>query len=1032
MFRCPLIQLRRFLAITTFSMLVFASQIHAQIRYPFIPNIGDVKVVDTSIDADSLWKGAPKHRRMDVRAWQLMVKLKQYPHAIEELARYYKTVGYTTRLKEPFSQYRTLFADAFSCFADEGTPRPWRQGQLDPFERADRFATWSHKNRDDFAQLNFDLPMRFGKLVRVRLGLYDTTTNAFPLSDTLKIYGTGSLKYRFEQPQVSPKKLPWPTEQARGLISRLGERQELHALISYQVNGLERDPRYPTGVYVNVEGRRIDYFLPGNYKRPIYSEKEKSLIPETTQLATSDTEGADRELLGKMMSLCRDLKLMQIDGIPVADTVSNLRLTSTVSELIRERQARLADRLALAIEPQLLDPESKWTSSSLALQAYRRLLGNSVVSKFLNSGQSDWFGDDEFARLESKHRFFHEHSNDLRKMAVRLPLRLRTLKRVTLEDYSFEDNAFPLKRNSDNRSTIRFSLNSLGGNWFLQHDQPKSYFTTDLWEIPPSKAKQVSRETINSHQGERTVFESVVFDVIGRCPNLNSPSDRLEFGTSYLVQPRSAALYADAMGRKKLADLPLETPPVPVNLVEQPSNPPRSSRLFLWRPEVQVALLELAGHSVANGDWASAAAAISLEDTEYYSYGDHLPYDVEGNQRQSMLYDIMKTINESRHWQHRSTTQWREGFRPFFPPGYLNSSVSAMKRDWYKLIDAAQTAKIRGWMRERIRASQGEFHITASVHIDRKAGVGNIVPGEAVGYQGSFGECLPDDADYGMVRLLGPPRGQPQRMCPEGMNISQFYIAFPAIEEKMQFSCDVDKIPESQLASDGQEVLEGSLIVRLVKIEDIGDDRNTRVIHVRPIRFEKHDAKNLGRSGKRDVQFSTPVEVKKFTRADSQREHIAKMRAAVEAEKQERLREQAKIAEDRRAWEAKYEREQFEQNAEKVRREEEQRVQAELAAEQFRQMEAESEAANVAANRLLGEGYSYDDIDWSTGKLVPGTKPISRIPIFGSWFTILSLIAFAIVTWISRTRIRMAMNSLPVDTDCDLVQRSTSHQAGRI
>lgn len=946
------------------------------LRYP---NVAGVQVVEGHPKGFGNLDGVSDENGIMGREWPLTLRFQQHPEAFEKLAEFYNAGGYTDRPPRPTLSYHTLVQEFCRYQFLSGTKLPWTNFRLNEFQKAKAFETFYRQNSEVIRSRRVNFPLRIGKAVEVRLTGYDESQGGFQIHKRVAFgdlsNDVNEFEYRFDQPVVPFGVLSMTRGESEDLLRRLPDRT-IHAMVSFELTSIEPNAQGPAGVVANLRDQRFDFFIPGKYERPFRTRAIGSLLsaPKASTEQSGSLENDPNSFIAqKMEQLCRELRLFQIDGVPVVGSLANLGLPEHLRQAAEDGQQRLGDRMALASFPTLLDPKATWENDRFPIDCYVRLLGGTTMRAYLNDRQRDWRGEDVFQTNATKQRFFAEQGKRLRSMQVSQPLRLRTFVPMRLDEYDFDNQQFNFDRGSDKPyQLLQFSIDDVNpSNWMRQPKSLGLYSVPSAWKLPAGEAKEVYRKTLVGRKDERFLFQSVVFDVTDQISALTTGIYGAAAPTRYIVQPSSAELYFDSLGTQKAKDLRLTTPSAAMFNGPDSDVVPRSNDLFLWQPELQVALLELAGHTPTSTDWINAAMSIHREDTLYYRTGTFLPYDGIEFQRSRQHQQI-----QNDNLQRNGVLQWSNSFQPYFPTGLLGNEIGSSNHLQLQTMEKTLVDKIRSWMRSRIKRSGGEFRLGVSVEFDHESGLGKIVVDAPMSESSLFSRKLPKAADYGMVRAIRLPQGMFGLDSSRDRKMHEFSIAFPAIEERMQFEFDPASFP--QKLETMRDQVSGVLVVRLEKIDVppvSNANVNSAVIHVKPIRFEFAQPESSQSTNTVAVSFTLPVSVDPYTMADQAEEKRER------ANQLERERELEKLKAQRERQESQAQQEWKEE--EKVLRdressqEERQALWDEKEGWRIKYLDAEEARVRTASNLLICEGYFSDQIDWSTGTVKPGAEPMA-------------------------------------------------------
>ncbi len=548
--------------------------------------------------------------------------------------------------------------------------------------------------------------------------------------------------------------------------------------------------------------------------------------------------------------------------------------------------------------------------------------------------------------------------------------------------------------------------------------------------MKPEKAEQVSALLRSVDNRKRGVYVSSVFDVIDRTdPDANpdaNPNPKLSWGARFEIRPRHSAIYADIECKNKLWEFPLVLPPAGM-LASRELVVPSDDPLYLWQPEVQVALAaDVDADAIKRNDWLAAAISIYLDDMEYYDHGTTVSRQIQGNDRSRLL----PTVTPS-----EQPDSWDDSYLPFFPRGFFGQGRMNVASLSKRSIRASQLALLKRWMKSRIAAASGQFRLECQIRVDRNNNIASLFPGASS--QESLELDFPQREDFGHVGRLKSLKQKTGDLNGSGQ-LSHFSVVYPALAYHMNFAVDANNLP----AADTDETIQmygGDLVVKIREIQWVKSDSASQVLlHIDPVRFEAlhrlppNGTTNNTTDGKADgiakANFKLPVSITAYNGHDLARDQAAAR--ALEVAKQVEL-EQQRIA-DRERVRQEQEAKRQKAKADLARKRELEKKERSLKLERERitrmqkrglidqeradamlqqqvEMEQGRERVNWArqeaqarSNKLLQQGYSRQQIDWETGTLRPEVAETD--PKIRTWPLLLALLTafaglLAVVVW---------------------------------
>ncbi|WP_417746402.1 hypothetical protein [Rosistilla oblonga] len=1015
-------------------------------------SLGDVALVEEIPDSFYPNRSNTRDGRWRTDRWSCLLRRKMHPTLMDDVIKSYEQNGLTNP-PDGFgfddSKYvKTFFSDCFSWKMD----KPFESGKLTEFERIRALRKFYERHRAEIEKYDVKLPMRIASIQEIQLKNYDRAEERFeivkqPGSKFVK-GARYPLRYRSDEPREFLRYLPMSADKAEAFLAKLQSRK-LHLMESHLLVKLEAHPEVTSGVVGVLSHQELSLFIPGEYDTAVYVQKTKPLndvarVQTQAPNSTSDPANSNDPVAAKMRAICRDLQLFNIDGLPISGSLPNGVLSPAQKKAFDSGQERLADRLMLGLSPQLLSDEVEQRGSRVSrdFQLLGRTLGEATLNRYYDERTRLWAGEDTFAHRESLQRFLREQGPTIRALAIKPPLRFRTLQMVVVKDYDFENERFPIDWPTEGRREgmeLNFGLRFSQSRSFrhavgLNITSPIAFPT--YWNVGPDQGRKLNQLLPVVNDDVRLVFSSTVFDVEGS-PNVTpvfaGPQGRREKIDGVLITPVSTALYADGLCQKKVWDTPLIVPQRPVLATGKPRI--RQEEFYLWQPEIQVALLDRENPSDVNrADLIVAATSVFQEDAEYYRFGALLPHRIRGVDRTN-LRSKREESKRSDGW----IEFWDSQYQPFFPNTFFGSELYEYHADAATRVRDSQLEALREWLRRRLKAGSGEFRMDAAIKVDRDNGLAKLIPGDSNTRSAAVASFLPNSEELGLISSLTMPKDSRRRRFDVDDQATDFSVVFPAMQNRLLFAVDLDVLPEASEQND-VERYEGDLIVKVEKLETLTDARigPQALIHIRPIRFEVLGSTDrnidfetrLSQAGQ--TAFKLPVEIPKFTEADWKRQVAEQKREAAEAKEQKRReeieREQERQMERERLEEeerersrrkeedreksrqeallqaerdADAERQQFEaaQAAEEQRTRDVEQEASQLLREEQRLSDAESDEINARCNQLIADGYAFEDIDWATGELLSGAEH----PASGSlrkWFWRMMLLGgFAVVFW---------------------------------
>ncbi len=653
----------------------------------------------------------------------------------------------------------------------------------------------------------------------------------------------------------------------------------------------------------------------------------------------------------------------------------------------------LADRLTLYLHPEILQPGMRVGNIDIRAMAIR-LLGIDNTKLYITLDGKAWRGADEFQRKRSKEAFYKDQARVLKKLALKPPFRFRTINRAKVSQYDFGNERFAIDWQGDQKSgVLRLSFAGTKQQKLLEKlALPQSMTFPRHWALTPTKAEQISGLLRSVNNRERGVYVSSVFDVIDQTDPQTAPDSPIQWGAQFEIRPRHSAIYSDITCKNTLWEFPLVLPPAGM-LVSRELQVPQEDPLYLWQPEVQVALAANANAAaVKRNDWLAAALSIYQEDIEYYEHGTSPSRKIQGSDRAGLLPAVGSS---------NRPTAWDDSYLPFFPSGFFGGGKLDVAAISKRKIRASQLTLLKRWMKSRIEAASGEFRLECRIRVDRDSNVAGLFPG--VSSQESLELDFPKRKDFGHIGLLKSPkqnvRGNSNKVDP----LTSFAVAYPALAYHMNFAIDANSLPPTN-TDETIQIYSGDLIVKVVDTQWVTSVEVPQVLlHIDPVRFEalrklpQTGIANRKADGTTKVAFSLPISVAPYNGHDLARDQAAAraLELAKQAEvEQQRIAQREKLRQEQEAKRQKAKADlarkralEKENSSLKMKREQIARMQERGEIDQARanamlkeQIEMEQgrervkfarQEARKRANKLLEQGYTQEQIDWETGTLRP-------------------------------------------------------------
>ena len=688
----------------------------------------------------------------------------------------------------------------------------------------------------------------------------------------------------------------------------------------------------------------------------------------------------------RMRKLSTAMDLLSLDDIPVVGDLPDGLPRNTGLQIF-------ADRLTLYLHPEILRPDVRLGNIDIRTMA-TRLLGNSATKPYVVNDSKNWRGDDEFQRKRSKEKFYQDLARVLKRLALKPPFRFRTVNKAGVGEYDFGNERYAIDWKGDQKAgALRLSFVGTKQQKLLENLALQQSLTfPTYWAMKPGRAEKLSALLRSVDNRNRSVYVSTIFDVIDRSDPDVEPNGQAQWGARFEIRPRHSAVYADIECKNILWEFPLVLPPAGI-LVSRDLLVPKADPLYLWQPEVQVALAtEANAEAIQRSDWLAAALSVYQEDMEYYDNGTMIPRQIQGSDRAELLSSISPS---------NQPTDWDDSYLPFFPRGFFGGGrldVASISR---RTLRVSQLNSLKRWMASRVSAAGGEFRLECQIRVDRENNVANLIPGSST--KDVLELDFPDRKDFGHIGRLKPPMRVADGKVVQARGSSRFSVVYPALAYHMNFAVDVSTLPPAK-DNETIQVHRGDLVVKIGEVQTVNSDADSQILlHVDPIRFEALRMLPQGRAANKrigdvaKVEFSVPVSVPKYNGHDLARDQAAAH--ALEVARQAEIEQQRIAAREKLRQEQEAKRQKAKADLARRRKEEKQnrsltrekdrirRLQerGQIDQEQADAMLRESvemeqgrervkvarEKARVESNKLLQQGYSYDQIDWETGTLRP-------------------------------------------------------------
>jgi len=443
----------------------------------------------------------------------------------------------------------------------------------------------------------------------------------------------------------------------------------------------------------------------------------------------------------RMRKLSVAMDLLTLGDIPVVGKIPNGLPKNPGLQL-------LADRLTLYLHPEILRPEVSIGDLNIRAMAIR-LLGDSVTNAYVTQDGRGWRGADEFQRKRSKDAFYKDVVRTLEKLALKPPFRFRTVNKAGVGEYDFGRERYTIDWQGDQKagalhlSFVGTKQQKLLGNLALS----QSLTFPRHWAMTPGKAEKLSALLRSVDNRNRSVYVSTIFDVIDRSDPDGEPNAKARWGARFEIRPRHNAIYADVECRNKLWEFPLVLPPAGM-LASRDLLVPKADPLYLWQPEVQVALAAGANaDAIQRSDWLAAALSVFQDDMEYYNLGTTIPRQIQGSDRATLRSSLGSS---------KQPVSWDDSYLPFFPRGFFGEGRLDVASLSKRSIRVSQLAFFKRWMASRITAAGGKFRLECMIRVDRENNVASLIPGAST--EETLELEFPDRKDLGHIGRLKSPK----------------------------------------------------------------------------------------------------------------------------------------------------------------------------------------------------------------------------------------------------------------------------------
>ncbi len=762
----------------------------------------------------------------------------------------------------------------------------------------------------------------------------------------------------------------------------------------------------------------IGEVVPAFHSIALCQDHDKAALADTDIKARRPSRAWGKDATAsRMRKLSTAMDLLTLGDIPVVGELPSGLPNNPGMQIF-------ADRLTLYLHPEILRPEVRLGNINIRTMA-TRLLGKSKTKPYVTYGGRGWRGEDEFQRKRSKEAFYRDLVKDLSKLALKPPFRFRTVNRAGVGEYDFGNERYTIDWRGDQKAgELRLSFVGAKQQKLLANlTLPQSLTFPKHWAMTPIKAEQLSILLRKEGDRNRSVYVSTIFDVVDRSNPNDQPDGQSQWGARFEIRPRHSAVFADIKCKNKLWEFPLVLPPAGI-LASGDLLVPQSDPLYLWQPEVQVALAaDAAPEAIQRRDWLAAALSVYREDTEYYNYGTMIPRQIQGSDRDRMLPSVVTL---------KQPTNWDDSYLPFFPRGFFGEGRLDIASLSKRRIRTSQLASFKRWMKSRIAASGGEFRIECQIRVDRENNVASLIPGAST--KESLELEFPDRKDFGHVGRLKSPKTNIGGGVTENDDSVGFSVVYPALAYHMNFAVDVSSLPPIQGGKTIQ-IFGGDLVVKTGEIQPVAAAENSHILlHIDPVRFDalravpQLDAENKRVVDVAKANFSLPVTIPRYNGHDLARDQAAAhaLEVAKQAKiEQQRMAQQEKLRREEEAKRQKAKKElarkrEAEKQNRSLNREKERisrlqergqidREQADAMLKQQIEMEqgrervkAAREEARLRSNELLQQGYSHEQIDWETGTLRPAVVEVQEG--IRTWPLLLALLTasmglLAVVGW---------------------------------
>ncbi len=616
--------------------------------------------------------------------------------------------------------------------------------------------------------------------------------------------------------------------------------------------------------------------------------------------------------------------MLQVDGLPIVGNPwvlqDAMQDTQGITPMSFTRQSnRLAERILVTYLPALTDPDQDPNQLKPLLPVYEGLLGQSVMSRYVNLNHSDWKGEDEFARRESLTRFHNEQAESLKSAAFSPPYRVRTIRRVSVENYDFDNERFQLTSGefkTPQSVFLRLKHRALGSTKVDLANQLKVAFPF-YWPMPTDQARVVSKRLQSgNHRNSRYAYISSIFDIVDKAhtpgessPAISQVSSIKELDNQWLSIHVESSLYADPFLKSHLWRMPISGPK-PSFLQRSDFSPsqttPTTDPCPLWQRDVMTAAIDAAHPGQATReDWALAAIVNWKRDYAYYAkqhaWSDCLNDKTRRELSRMSLQDTHPSVYPQLH---------DVAYQPFFSNGQFPSRSVALDSMLMELSDS-KLSKLRDYARRKVRRCNGLFCLPVLIGVNESERQGKIIHSEFSQWGTSDAKDFQNQTNVGLVvKAQTLSRGHEPEFG-DAANRPHFAFSYPAVSQKLLFKVDPTSIPSDVPPADQEgpwKIYPGRLIVKVTGVKDgavlnSNDNLKYHIINISPVRFENHNqaksdevtADELDAIGQ--ITFQLPLEISPYSLSEqlaAQEEINAKAKKMI---REKRKRESDEIQE---------------------------------------------------------------------------------------------------------------------------------------